>query len=227
MATAKARGKDAALNEKRRILRRGSGKEEHTRTHGWVTKMCAAAPDPAVILLGFMERRVWQVERGGGRERMEVTGKSGQVIRMRAPESSTCVLIPALLLAKLEALSLSQHLHLIRWEWQRLLSGVRNVKLLKTQHRVWQTEGAYWKQVIWTETWEKLSFRESLRSTKFFDTPAYIGMPILGWIKCTCMDSTIKQSDSSKISRRLLPRSTTLQHGEMPLRGRERYRKHL
>ena len=34
MATAKARGKDAALNEKRRILRRGSGKEEHTRTHG-------------------------------------------------------------------------------------------------------------------------------------------------------------------------------------------------
>lgn len=176
LATAKARGKDAALNEKRRIPRRGSGKEENTRTHGWVTKMCAAAPDPAVILLGFMERRVWQVERGGGRQRMEVTGKSGEVIRMWAPESSACILIPALPLANLEALSLSQHLHLIRWEWQRLLSGLKDVKLLKTQHRAWYTEGTYWKQVIWTETWEKLSFRVSLRSTKFFDTPAYIGM---------------------------------------------------
>ena len=26
------------------------------------------------------------MERGGGRQRMEVTGKSGEVIRMRAPE---------------------------------------------------------------------------------------------------------------------------------------------
>ena len=34
MTTAKARGKDAELNEKRRIPRRGSGKEENTRTHG-------------------------------------------------------------------------------------------------------------------------------------------------------------------------------------------------
>lgn len=89
MTTAKARGKDAELNEKRRIPRRGSGKEENTRTHGWVTTMCAAAPDPAVILLGFMERRVWQVERGSGRERMEATG-SVQVIRMRA-RSQECL----------------------------------------------------------------------------------------------------------------------------------------
>lgn len=111
---------------------------------------------------------------------------------------SAWVLIPALPLAKLEALSPSQHLHLIRWEWQRLLSGLKDIKLLKTQHRAWHKEGTYWKQVIWTETWEKLSFRVSLRSTKFFGTPAI--MPILGWIKCTCVDSKIKQPDASKIS---------------------------
>lgn len=180
--------------------------------------MCAAAPDPDVILPGFMERRVWQVLRGGGREIMEVTGKSVQVIHMPAPESRVLAFWSQLCHWQSQKPSLSsQHLHLIRWEWQRLLSGLKDIKLLKTQHRAWHKEGTYWKQVIWTETWEKLSFRVSLRSTKFFGTPAI--MPILGWIKCTCVDSETKQPEASKISQSLLPRPTTLQHGEMLLRA--------